>query len=187
MRKISSGLVLIAAVALAGCWQSKDSLYGDRQPVEPFRTGRVEGINVAHKDRDHSLLTKEPGGVYRLTNNDKDSSDFGDSFLVRFFPLAGTPAGIFAYEAQEVKTCKPADNMCRPVDPSRYYGLVRRVQNGGEVLNPDCAKDSAAAKLPGVTAGDYGTCDFADRAALEKALLALAKKPWKADIVYTFQ
>ncbi len=68
-----------------------------------------------------------------------------------------------------------------------YYGLARVTGDSAEVVNPDCDKDSATAKLPGVAAGDYGTCTFPDRAILEKALRAVAQEPWKPQVTYTLQ
>jgi hypothetical protein len=188
MRKSSPVLALISVTLLAGCWQSDHSLLSGRTPVEPFKTGPVEGRNRDNKTGDHSRLTREAGGVYRLTNDEKGSSDFGDSFTVRFFALAGAPSGVFIYEAQEVKKCKPGDNMCDPAHPDHtlYYGLARTTAKGAEIINPDCGKDSAEAKLPGVKTGDYG-CSFTSRASLEKALGDLAQTSWKPNVTYTFK
>jgi hypothetical protein len=69
----------------------------------------------------------------------------------------------------------------------RDYGLVRRTQGGAEVTSPDCNKSDAVARLPGVKAGDYSICSFENRASLETALSALAKKPWKTGVVYTYE
>jgi hypothetical protein len=188
MRKLLPVLALIAVTLLAGCWQSDHSLLAGRTPVEPFKTGRLEGRNADNKTGDHSRLTREAGGVYRLTNDEKGSSDFGDSFTVRFFTLAGAPSGVFVFEAQEVKKCKPGDNMCDPAHPDHtlYYGLARATAKGAEVINPDCGKDSAEAKLPGVKTGDYG-CSFTSRASLEKALGSLAHTNWKPNVTYRFK
>jgi len=184
MRKILP--LLTAALMLAGCWQGKTSLYGDARPLEPLRTGKVTGVNGDKKESEHSVLTREAGGVYRLTNDEKGGSDFGDSFAVRFFSFRGAPAGLLIFEAQERKNCKPSDNTCTQ-DPTYYYGLAKVKAGSAEVVNPDCDKDSDTAKLPGVVAGDYGTCTFPDRATLEKAMIALAKEPWKPQVTYTLQ
>jgi hypothetical protein len=189
MRKFSFVLALTAAALLTGCWQSDVSLYGARAPAQPFHAGRVLGRNSDGKAAEHSRLTLQGGGVYRLTNDEKGSSDFGDSFAMRFFALAGAPAGVFAFEAREIKQCKPSDNMCDPkkVDHNFYYGLARATGNGAEMINPDCGKTGAEAKSPGVTVDSDGICTFHGRASLDKALRALARTAWKPTVTYTFE
>jgi len=186
MRKVTRALMLLAALPLAGCWEAKTSLYGGARPLQPLGTGKVIGLNSDKKESEHSVLTREAGGAYRLTNDEKGSSDFGDSFAVRFFSFRGAPSGVLIFEAQERKNCKPGDTNCTQ-DPMYYYGLAKVKSGSAEVVNPDCDKDSATAKMPGVAAGDYGTCTFTDRATLEKAMLALSQEPWKPQVTYTLQ
>jgi hypothetical protein len=186
MRKVTPVLMLLATLPLAGCWQGKTSLYGEARPLQPLGTGKVIGVNADKKETEHLVLTKEAGGVYRLTNDEKDSSDFGDSFAARLFSFRGAPSGVLIFEAQERKNCKPGDNSCTQ-DPMYYYGLAKVKSGSAEVVNPNCDKDSATAKIPGVVVGDYGTCTFPDRATLEKAMLAFAQEPWKPQVTYTLQ
>ena len=176
-------LILVVMLPLAGCWQSETSLYRGQTPLEPVRTGKVEGIGEDGKTREQSVLTKQPGGIYRLTNDEKNSSDFGDSFVIRFFPLEGAPPGLVVFEARERKVCKPSDNMCHQ-DPAFYYGLARVEGDKAEVLNPDCDKDGPIAKLPGVKLGECGICTFSDHASLERALELLAKQQWQPQVTY---
>ena len=60
-------------------------------------------------------------------------------------------------------------------------------KTGAEVTSPDCDKTSATARLPGVTAGGYGTCAFTSRASLESALKAQATQPWKINLTYKYE
>jgi len=172
-----------------GCWQSKGSLYRGAEPVQPLRAGKVFSVNPEDpKERSHAVLTRDAGGAYRLTNADKGTSDFGDAYVLRFFALTGLPKGVFVFEAVADDKCKPG-NSCHPMtqNSERYYGLVRLTKTGAEVTSPDCDKASAVAKLPGVTAGDYGTCTFTSRTALESALRAQAMQVWKVNLSYRYE
>ncbi len=168
---------LLACLLVAGCWQSEGSLYGGAKTVQPFAAGKVTSRDPgAPKKRNHFLLTKAAGGAYRLTNGDKASSDFGDAVGLRFFALSGLPKDVFVFEAVSDDKCRPG-NICHPMTAKseRDYGLVRLTRSGAEAASPDCDKSSPTAKLPGVTASDYGTCTFTSRAALETALRAQAR------------
>ncbi len=165
------------------------SLYGGAKTVQPFAAGKVMSRDPgAPKKRNHFLLAKVNGGAYRLTNNDKASSDFGDAVVLHFFALSGVPKDVFVFEAVSDDKCRPGD-ICHPMTAKseRDYGLVRLTKAGAEVTSPDCDKSSAAAKLPGVSASDYGTCTFTSRASLETALLAQARQGWKASIAYNYE
>ncbi len=187
MRK-ALGLLAICFLT-AGCWQSQGSLYGNVQSVEPLRTGRVSSTSPDNpKEVSYAVLTRQKGGGYRLTNADKGTSDFGDAFVVRFFTLAGLPKGSFVFEAVADDKCEPGKDCNRITAASeRYYGLMRLTKTGAEVTSPDCDKTSAAARLPGVTAGAYGTCTFTSRASLETALRAQAAQPWKVNLTYRYE
>lgn len=181
------GVFAICALA-AGCWQSSGSLMGGAKPVQPLRAGKVVSSNTENpKELSRSVLTREGAG-YRLTNADKGTSDFGDAFVLRLFTLAGLPKDVLVFEAVSDDKCKPGET-CHPMTPKseRYYGLVRLTKTGAEVANPDCDKASAAAKLPGVKVGSYGTCTFTSRAALETALQDQAKRGWKTNLTYRYE
>ncbi len=187
MRKVLA--VLTLCILTAGCWQSKGSLYGKAQPVEALRTGKVASTSPDNpKEISHAVLTRQKDGAYRLTNADKGTSDYGDAFVVRFFILAGLPKSVFVFEAVSDDKCE-AGKACNRITPAseRYYGLMRLTRTGAEVTSPDCDKTSMAAKLPGVSAGDYGTCTFTSRASLEAALKAQAAQPWKANLTYRYE
>jgi len=180
---------LLACLLLAGCWQSEGSLYEGAKTVQPFAAGKVtSGDPGTPKKRNHFLLTKVSGGAYRLTNNDKGSPDSGDAVVLRFFAAPGLPKDVFVFEAVSDDKCKPG-NICHPMTAKseRDYGLVRLTKTGAEVASPGCDKASAAAKLPGVSVSDYGTCTFTSRASLETALLAQARQGWKASIAYNYE
>jgi hypothetical protein len=181
------GLLAICLLA-AGCWQSSGSLMGNAKPALPLRTGKVVSHNAENpKEFSRSVLTREGDG-YRLTNADKGTSDFGDAFVLRFFALAGLPKDVFVFEAVSDDTCNPGQT-CRPMTPKseRYYGLARLTKTGAEVASPDCDKTSAAAKLPGVKVGSYGTCTFISRASLESALREQAGRSWKINLTYRYE
>jgi hypothetical protein len=181
--------VLTLCILVAGCWQSKGSLYGNVATVQPLRTGKVYSTSPDNpREVSHAVLTKDAAGTYRLTNADKGTSDFGDAYVLRFFALAGLPKGVFVFEAVSDDKCKPG-NSCRPMTQTseRYYGLVRLTKTGAEVTSPDCDKASAVAKLPGVTAADYATCNFTSRASLESALRAQAARSWKINLTYRYE
>lgn len=181
--------VLMLGALTAGCWQSQGSLYGDAPSADPLRTGKVYSFSPDDpKDVSHAVITRGSNGTYRLTNADKGTSDFGDAFVVRFFALAGLPRGQFVFEAVADDKCeagKPCNRMTAKSD--RYYGLVRLTKTGAEISNPDCGKDGAAARLPGVRVGDYGTCTFTSRASLESALKAQAAHPFKVNLTYRYE
>ena len=187
MRRVLA--ILTLCVLTAGCWQSKGSLYGKGQPVDPLRTGKVFSASPDNpKEISHAVLTRQKDGAYRLTNADKGTSDFGDAFVVRFFTLAGLSKGMFVFEAVSDGKCG-AGKICNPITSAseRYYGLMRLTKTGAEVTSPDCDKTSMAAKLTGVRVGDYGTCTFTSRASLEAALKAQATQPWKVNLIYRYE
>lgn len=187
MRK---NLALLALCVLtAGCWQSQGSLYRGAQPVQPLRTGNVFSTSPDNpKEMSHAVLTKDAGGAYRLTNADKGTSDFGDAYVLRFFALSGLPKSVFVFEAASDDKCEKGET-CHPMTEKseRQYGLIRLTKTGAEVTSPDCDKTSAAARLPGVKAGDYGTCTFTSRASLETALRAQARQNWKVNLTYKYE
>jgi hypothetical protein len=187
--RICAPVILLACFLAAGCWQSEGSLFGGAKPVQPLAAGKVASKDPGMpKKLHHFLLTKESGGAYRLANSDKASSDFGDAVRLRFFALSDLPKDTFVFEAVSDDKCKPG-NVCTPVTAKseRDYGLVRLTRRGAEVTSPACDKASAAAKLPGVTADDYGTCTFTSRASLETALKAQARQGWKASLAYNYE
>ena len=184
MRKL---FILLPCLLLAGCWQSAGTLFGDVKPVQPFAAGKLVSTNPDKPaDIGHSQLTKQKDGSYRLAATDK--ADLGDAMVLRFIALPGLPANVYVFEAVSDDACKPGQT-CHPLtaQSERDYGLVRDTKTGAEVFNPDCGKSSAVAKLPGVKADTYGSCTFANRASLEKALLDLAKQGWKTSVIYRYE
>jgi hypothetical protein len=178
---------VLSCLLLAGCWQSTGSLFGDVKPVQPFRAGKVVSSNPEKPaEMSHAVLILQKDGSYRFTITDK--KDAGDAVVLRFIALPGLPEDMFVFEAVSDDKCRPG-NTCHPMTAKseRDYGLVRRTQSGAEVMNPECNKSDAVARLPGVKAGDYSICSFESRASLETALSALAKQPWKTSVVYTYE
>ena len=66
---------------------------------------------------------------------------------------------------------------CDPVKitDDRWYGLARKTAKGADEIRPDCTKDVLAIAPTRIKDAE-GACNFTDRATLELALLALAKK-----------
>jgi hypothetical protein len=179
-------MIVLAGLLLAGCWQSEGSLYDGAKTVQPLTAGKVVSRDPGSPRKlNHFLLTKQAGG-YRLANSDKASSDFGDAVRLRFFAAPGLPKDMFVFEAVSDDACKPGTS-CHTVTEKteRDYGLLRLTRTGADVSSPDC--DKTTAKLPGVTASDYGTCTFTSRASLETALLAQARQSWKASLSYKYE
>lgn len=184
MRTIAT---IFCCLLLAGCWQSEGSLFKDVKPVQPFAAGKVTSIALGKPaEVGHAMLTKSKDGSYRLTSTDK--GDHGDAVVLRFIALPGLPADMYVFEAVSDDTCRPGQ-ACHPLTAAseRDYGLVRRTKTGAEVISPDCDKNSATARLPGIKAGDYGICSFSDRSALKTALLSLAKQGWKTSVIYRYE
>lgn len=176
MRKLGSALLLSTFIVLGGCWQSKGSVYGDAKPVTPFAAG---GVIETGKDElgkpliQHFVLAKGAKDSYRMTFAGTDKENAGHGFLIRFFALTGLPANLYVYEAAALEHCDTKAG-CDPVKPDedRWYGLARVTAKGAQEIRPDCTKDILAmAPIKDVD----GACDFADRATLERALLALAQ------------
>ena len=178
-------LVLLSCLLVAGCWQSTGSLFGDVKPVQPFAAGKLVSSNPDKPaDIGHAVLTKTKDGGYRLAAADK--ADLGDAMVLRFIALPGLPRDMFVFEAVSDDACRPGQT-CHPMtaQSERDYGLVRLTKAGAEVTSPDC--NMSAIRLPGVKADKYGTCMFANRTSLEKALLDLAKQGWKTSLAYRYE
>jgi hypothetical protein len=169
--------VLLAAVLLAGCWQTVSRPYRDIASLQPFAAGRVTATG-----RDsivtHYALRKIDRGRYRMTQTDR-GQDFGQGFELGFFPLPGAPSHVLIYQAAALDRPASGDNL-------RYYGLlVVTGPNSAQEIRPDCEKDARAARASGTRMGKDGACTFTDRAALEKSLLALWNSKKKPEYSYT--
>src|SRR4051812_42164676 len=102
-----AAVVVLAALTLAGCWESEGSLYGAAKPIEPFRAGRLISYAAGKPAETSSVvLSKGAGGVYRLTNAEK-GKDFGDAITLRFFAASGLPKDVFLFEAVSDDKCRP--------------------------------------------------------------------------------
>jgi len=172
-------LLLLSCAALAGCWQSKGSLYDGVKPATPFATGAVTETGTDELGKplvQHFSLTKSADGSYRMISTSQDKDDAGNGFLLRFFTHAGLPPGTYIYEAASLEHCDTRAG-CDPVkrNNDRWYGLARLAANGAEEIRPDCTKDVLAI-APSRIKDAEGACNFTDRATLEQALLALARK-----------
>lgn len=172
-------LLLFSCIALGGCWQSKGSLYDGVKPATPFATGSVTETGTDELGKplvQHFSLAKSADGSYRMISTSRDKDGAGNGFLLRFFMLADLPAGTYVYEAASLEHCDTrvgCDRVKR--DDDRWYGLARLTTRGAEEIRPDCTKDVLAI-APGSIKDAEGACNFTDRATLEQALLALARK-----------
>jgi hypothetical protein len=171
--------LILACVLLAGCWQTITRPYRDVTPLQPFAAGAVVETDPGGKVT-HYALKKIARGRYRLTQTDR-GQDFGQGFDLGFFPLPGAPSHVLLYEAAAL------DHTALGAD-LRYYGLlVITGQKSAQEIRPDCEKDARAARASGTRKGKDGACTFADRAALEKSLLALWKSCKKPDYRYALK
>jgi hypothetical protein len=174
--------VVTVALPLAGCFMSDTSLYEGVASVQPLGSGKMISRDSDGKVG-HLTLDRNLDGSYAFLNSDP-GKDFGTGALVRFFPLPGASSDTLIFDGLMV--CKPHDKECKPGTP-HFYGLWRETPQGAEEVVPDCPKKGPIAKLRGVKADNYGSCDFSNRVALEKALLIIAKQKPKADMVYKFE
>jgi len=171
--------LILACVLLAGCWQSVSRPYRDATALQPFAAGAVIDTDADGRVT-HYALKKIVRGRYRMTQTDR-GQDFGQGFDLGFFPLAGAPSNVLIYEAAALDHTAAGANL-------RYYGLlVITGQKSAQEIRPDCEKDARAARASGTRQGKDGACTFADRAALEKSLLALWKNGKKPAYSYTLK
>jgi hypothetical protein len=171
--------LILACVLLTGCWQTVTRPYRDVTPLQPFAAGAVVETDPGGK-MTHYALKKIVRGRYRLTQTDR-GQDFGQGFDLGFFPLPGAPSHVLLYEAAAL------DHTVAGAD-LRYYGLlVITGQESAQEIRPDCEKDARAARASGTRKGKDGACTFADRAGLEKSLLALWKNGKKPEYSYVLK
>ena len=176
MRRLAP-LILLACLATAGCWQTISQPYRNVMALQPFAAGAVTATGADGKPI-HYALKKIARGQYRMTQTDR-GSDFGQGFELGFFPLPGAPSHVLIYQAAALDHTAAGANL-------RYYGvLVVTGQKSAEEIRPDCEKDARAARASNTKKGKDGACTFADRAALEKSLLALWKSGKKPEYSYT--
>ena len=181
MKKLTP-LILIAStvlvsVLLAGCWQTVTRPYRNVTSLQPFPAGAITEKGLDGKEV-HYALRKIGRGRYHMTQTDR-GRDFGQGFELGFFPLPGAPNNVLIYQAAAL------DRTARD-DKLRYYGLlVVTIPYGAMEIRPDCEKDSKAARASNTRQGKDGACTFANRAALEKSLLALWKSGKKPEHSYT--
>lgn len=168
----------MACVLLAGCWQTVTRPYRNVTSLQPFKAGAVTATGPDGKQT-HYVLRKIGRGRYRMTQTDR-GQDFGQGFELGFFPLPGAPGNVLIYQAAALDRTARDDNL-------RYYGLVVVTPPYGAMeIRPDCEKDARAARVSNTRMGKDGTsCTFANRAALEKSLLALWKSGKKPEHSYT--
>jgi hypothetical protein len=169
--------VVLASLLVAGCWQTVSRPYRNVTSLQPFAAGRVTETGPDGKVS-HYVLRKINRGRYLMTQSDR-GQDFGQGFELGFFPLPGAPNNVLIYQAAPLERAERDDSL-------RYYGLlVVTVPYGALEIRPDCEKDARAARASNTRMGKDGTCTFANRAALEKALFALWKSGKKPEYSYT--
>jgi hypothetical protein len=171
--------LILACLLVAGCWQTVTRPYRNVTSLQPFTTGAITETDADGKVT-HYTLKKIARGRYRMTQTDR-GQDFGQGFELDFFPLPGAPSHILIYQAAAL------DHTAQGAD-LRYYGLLAITgQKSAQEIRPDCEKDARAAQVSGTRKCKDGACTFADRAALEKSLLALWKSGKKAEYSYTLR
>ena len=178
MRKLAP-FILLASLLVAGCWQSVSRPYRNEIGVQPFAAGEITATGRDRKIT-HYALRKIARGRYRMTQTDR-GQDFGQGFELGFFALPGAPSHVLIYQAAALDRPASGDNL-------RYYGLlVITGPNMAQEIRPDCEKDARAARASNPRAGKDGACTFADRAALEKSLLALWKSGKRPEYSYVLK
>ncbi len=177
MRRIA--ILILASMLAAGCLQTVTRPYRNVTSLTPFAAGAVVQTDADGKAT-HYALKKIARGRYRMTQTDR-GQDFGQGFELGFFPLPGAPSHVLIYQAAALDHPARDDNL-------RYYGLlVITGQNAAQEIRPDCDHDARAAHASGTRKGKDGACTFANRAALEKSLLALWKSGMKPEYSYVLR
>ena len=172
-------VVLLACLVAAGCWQTVNRPYRNVTSLQPFAAGSITATSADGKPV-HYALKKIARGRYRMTQTDR-GSDFGQGFELGFFPLPGAPSHVLVYQAAPLDHTAAGANL-------RYYGVLNVTgQKSAEEIRADCDKDWRAARVSNTRKGRDGACTFADRAALEKSLLALWKSGKKPDYSYVLK
>lgn len=172
-------LILLACLAVAGCWQTRSRPYHHVMSLRPFAAGMVTATDRNGKV-DHYAMRKIARGRYRLTLSYR-GREIGQGFEVGFFPLPGAPSNVMVLQMAALNFHAGDDNL-------RYYGvLVVTGQNSAQEILPDCNKDARDARVPIAYNENGGICFFPDRSALEKSLLSLWQSGRKPDTSLTLQ
>lgn len=172
-------IILLASLALAGCWQTRNRPYRNVTSLRPFSAGMVTATDRNGKV-DHYAMRKIGHGRYRLTLSYR-GREIGQGFEVGFFPLPGAPSNVLVLQMAALNFHAGDDNL-------RYYGvLVVNGPNSAQEILPDCNKDAREARLPISYNDNGGICAFPDRVSLEKSLLALWKSGRKPDTSLTLE
>jgi hypothetical protein len=173
---VRKSLILLACLLVSACWQTVSRPYRNMTALQPFANGAVTATDSAGK-LTHYALRRIARGRYRMTETDR-GADFGQGFELGFFLLPGAPSRVLIYQAAAL------DHPARD-DNTRYYGLlVVTGDRSAQEIRADCRKDARAARVSATRAGTDDVCTFADRAALEKSLLALWKSGKKPQYRY---
>src|ERR1700743_2730938 len=92
--------ILVTCAALTGCFTAKGSLYAGVTPLQPFHSGAV--LTHDHDGKPgHLAVRQQENGSYRFTISDP-GDDFGEGYLLRFFPLPGASSDTLIFEALEL-------------------------------------------------------------------------------------
>src|SRR5215469_953887 len=172
-------LILLACLAVAGCWQTRNRPYRNVTSLRPFAAGMVTATDRDGKV-EHYELRKIGRGRYRLTLSYRNR-EIGQGFEVGFFPLPGAPSNVLVLQMATLSFHAGDDNL-------RYYGvLVVTGPNTAQEILPDCDKDAREARVPIAYNDNGGICSFPDRVSLERSLLALWKSGRKPDTSFSLQ
>lgn len=171
--------VIMAALLLAGCWQTRTLPYRGVAGVTPFAAGQVI-VTGPDGRKERYGLSLQPRGRYRLASL-RRGQQLGEGFDLALFPLPHAPSHVLIYEAA------PLDHP-RELNDLRYYGLldITGARSAAEI-RADCTRDWRAARVSGTRKDADGACTFATREALEKSLLALWKSHRKPQYTYSLR
>ena len=172
MKRIAA---LLLALCCGGCFQSGKPLYVGIKPLQPFQPGPITGHDK-DKAQIRYAMTRGADGIYRLTQARPARGEAREDMLAGFYAVSGLPSGMMVVET---RACR--EGRC---DANYQYGLARMQGGHLEWRIPDCS--AALSKLAGISV-KTDTCEFSDRASLEKALRVAAALPWQPDGYYEFR
>ncbi|HEV8630998.1 MAG TPA: hypothetical protein VGV61_11825 [Thermoanaerobaculia bacterium] len=162
-RLFALALPTLAALLLAGCWESKELLLDPAHAARPF----ADGVWSRTDGQDSQRLTSIAGGFYRV--HGIGEADAADDAKMLFTPLGdvnGKPAYAFAMRSINDDQL---DNWT--------YGVVRVDGAAFEEWAPSCNDTAELAKRHGATVDQEhgGECVFAKGDELIAALKELAQ------------
>ena len=162
-RLLVLALPALAALLLAGCWESKELLLDPSRAARPF----ADGVWARTDGQDSQRLTSIAGGFYRVHGiGEADASDDAKMLFTPLGDVNGKPA--YAFAMRSINDGQ-LDNWT--------YGVVRVDGAAFEEWAPSCNDTTELAKRHGakVDQDHGGECIFESADGLVAALTELAR------------